>query len=980
MTSDESHNSEGQVEVDSMPTKALAKANTPHEYHPAFPVVALGASAGGLDALSRFFAELPANTGMAFVVVQHLSPTQGSLLSEILGKAAHLAVVEAEDGAVLMPEHAYVIPPNRYLTLNEGRLRLEAPAGSDHPHLTVNRLFFTLAEQLGEWAVAVVLSGTGSDGAEGLTAVKNRGGLTIAQDPRSAQHIGMPDSAVATGAVDLILTPEAMGKELIRYMAHRKKANKDGASDMPSEQRAQWLSPILRLLREVKGHDFSQYKTKTIMRRIGRRMAVHHIDDISDYARFLRDNPVEAGTLFQEFLIRVSSFFRDPAAFEVLEQDVIPTLLERLDSEQSIRVWVPGCSTGEEAYSIAMLLAEHAAAQSAHVRIQVFATDIDSVALDNARAGRYPASIASKLSPERLRRFFNRRDDGYQVSKALRDMLVFAEQSLIKDPPFSRMDLVSCRNLLIYIQADMQKRILALLHYALKPGGFLFLGSSETVGSMSDLFAPLRSETAIYRRLDMPASHGRRMDPLFLPDPLTSGRPSVQPVAGNEPVDLPRIVETALLRDHTPPCVVVNARNEIVYFHGHTGRFLEPPAGPPTTDILKMARVGLESALRTALHQARKRDQPVHTGAARSDGFIRITALPLHEHRIPDDMVLLLVQEVEAEQSESVTHYQSEGTADAHYDALQLELHQTKDALQATIEEVETSNEELQSSNEELQSSNEELQSSNEELETSREELQSVNEELHTVNVELEHKVEELSRTNDDMHNLLSSTAIGMIFLDRSLKVQRFTPAVTNIVPLIQGDIGRPLANISHDLEYDHLVEDLDGVLANLVQCEREVRTSQDQWYLLRMRPYHTADNRVGGAVVAFMNITDTVRLRAIRKLGDALDHCPLMALIVDTAGRFEYANAAFSATTGLSLDSKARPSLNELGLEPYASEDWENKWRALLSGGTWSGTMKLKTRDGHSVKTATEAAGLAPDGGNVAHIAFYLGPELKQA
>ncbi len=945
---------------------------------PTFPVVAIGASAGGLDALSRFFSKLPTNSGMAFVVVQHLSPTQDSLLSDILGKAAHLSVVQAEDGALLEPEHAYIIPPNRYLTLDEGRLRLEAPAGGSHPHLSINRLFLTLAEQLRDRAVAVVLSGSGTDGTEGIRAVKRRGGLTIAQAPDSAQHRGMPESAIASGAIDLTLPPEAMGPELIRYMKQRERAT-DAEVQMAPEQREQWLAPVLGFLREVKGHDFSQYKTKTIMRRIGRRLAVHNMTDIAEYARFLSSNPAEAAILFQEFLIRVTSFFRDPAAFEVLAKDVIAPLVDDSEPGHTLRIWVPGCSTGEEAYSIAMLLDEHRTNRSDAPRIQIFATDIDTAALDIARAGFYPSSIASDVSAERLRRFFNKRESGYQVKKTLRDMLVFAEQNLIKDPPFSRMDLVSCRNLLIYIQPEMQKRILALFQYALKPNGILFLGTSETVGSASDLFEPLQKETNIFRRLNATPSYARRMDHLFLPDPLAPGQRSTQ-FTPEEAVELPKLVENVLVRDHTPPCVVVNAHNEIVYFHGHTGRFLEPPAGRPTTDLVKMARPGLVSALRTALHQARSQKHAAHTSAAISEGLIRITALPLREPGLPEGTVMVLVQAVEGEQTDSVTHYHAGGDGEAQHEALQLELQQTKEALQATIEEVETSNEQLQSSNEELQSSNEELQSSNEELETSREELQSVNEELHTVNAELEHKVGELSRINDDMNNLLASTAIGMIFLDRDLKVQRFTPAVTSIVPLIQGDIGRPLANISHRLEYSSLVDDLESVLDNLVQCEREVRTRDDDWYLVRIRPYHTADNRVGGAVVAFMDITDRVRLRDLRQLSHTLDLCPLLTLIVDTSGQLVYANAAFSARAAQVIEPGTHPTLAELGVEADDATDWQQCWPALLGGANWSGFMHLKTKTAGIQKFSANAAGIAAHGDGTSHVAIYMDPDETRA
>jgi two-component system, chemotaxis family, CheB/CheR fusion protein len=941
-----------------------------------FPVVALGASAGGLDSLSRFFNALPSNTGMAFVVVQHLSPTQDSLLSELLRKAANLSVVVAQDGQVLMPDHAYVIPPNRYLTLSGDRLRLAEPKGAEHPHMAIDHMLFSLAEQMGERSVAIILSGTGSDGAEGIKIVKGCGGLTIAQDPKTAQHTGMPESAIETQQVDFILSPEAMGEELVRYAQHRE-STVDEQRDMPPEQQLQWLSPILGLLRQHSGHDFSHYKTNTLLRRIARRMAVHNIDDIAGYAQFLHDQPGEASLLAQEFLIRVTKFFRDPAAFKVLEEEVIPALYEGRAHEHPIRVWVPACSTGEEAYSIAMLLEERKSQTKSRSRIQVFATDIDLVALDVARTGYYPETIAQDVSPERLQRFFVKRDGGYQVSKSLRDMLVFAEQSLIKDPPFSRMDLVSCRNVLIYLQPELQKRVLALFHYALNPDGFLFLGTSETVSGMEEFFAPVRTDTRIFQRQVVIPSRSQRVFLSSLPDPLSGGRLVKDPVPNSEPLDLSRVIESVLLRDHTPPCVAVNARNEIVYFHGHTGNFLEPPKGMPTNDVIQMAQPGLESALRTALHQVHTRGETVHTGATKpGGGLIRITATPLQEPSLPSGMALILVQDVDSKLSQGgISYVATDLSPGAESEALQVELYQTKEALQATIEELETSNNELQTSNEELQSGNEELQSSNEELETSREELQSVNEELHTVNAELERKVEDLSRIDDDMNNLLASTAIGMIFLDRDLLIQRFTPAATSIVPLIQGDIGRPLADMSHNLEYDYLAEDLEDVLKNFVQREREVRTNQGEWFMLRMRPYYTSDHHIGGVLLAFVNITDTVKLRTQLKLYSALDHCPSMVCIVDSDGQIEYVNPRFSEITGLVYDSMRRRSFKDLGVASDNDDDWDARWRALTEGGTWSGAMQLTTRGGEVLTVSATAVGITPQEQGTSLIAFYLDP-----
>jgi len=820
------------------------------------PVVAIGASAGGLAALERFFKSVPTDSGMAFVVVQHLSPTQASMLTDLLSHCAVIEVVEAAEGMVLQPNHAYVIPPNHYMAIREGELHL-TELESGH-RLPIDFFFRSLAADRGSHAGAVILSGTGSDGTQGAQAVKGEGGLVVVQTPETAEYAGMPGSVIATGQADYVLPPGEMPAALMSYFSHTPAA---AGEALPAERHKE-LPAILALLRDRKGHDFSLYKNSTLIRRIRRRMAIHGIERYADYLRFVREQPEELDKLFREFLIQVSGFFRDREAFQALEREVVPKLFDGRARDDPVRIWVPGCSRGEEAYSIAILLQEYMDSVGESWPVQIFATDIDDRALNVGRTGRFPASVAADASPQRLRQFFTRRGDYYEVIKGIRQMLIFAEQDLIKDPPFSRLDLISCRNLLIYLNMDLQRRILPLFHYALNPGGYLFLGTSETVGSADDLFEPLNRSAKLYRRRGDAAA---RAHPFGIPPmPLQTGAASLTPTpvygAQREQPDVGDLAQRTVLREYTTPFVVVDADNQIIYFHGRTGKFLEPPSGTPNTDVMRMAREELRTALRNVLHAARGQHREVRSNVMKVDGgsgeeLVRFTARPLSGSGAPEGLLLVLLEELGGvTEKENIQVIQLSEQESERISFLEQELAHTREALQATIEELETSNEELQSSNEELQSSNEELQSSNEELETSREELQSVNEELHTVNAELESKVEELTRTNDDMNNLLASVDLGIIFLDPELRIQRFTPAATRIIPLIESDVGRPFNHLAHGLGHDHLEQDIRQVMTTLAQSERRIKDREGRVYLLRIRPYRTGDGRIGGAVLAFVD------------------------------------------------------------------------------------------------------------------------------
>ena len=851
--------------------------------NPGFPIVGIGASAGGLAAFEAFFSAMPADAepDMAFVLVQHLAPDHKSILTELIRRYTRMQVFEVEDGVAVQPNCAYIIPPGRDMAFLNGTLQLLEPTAPRGQRMPIDFFFRSLAQDQRERAIGVVLSGTGSDGTLGVRAIKGEGGMVMAQDPASTEHDGMPRSALATGLVDYELPPGEMPAQLIAYTARAfGKLPQTNALVARSESA---LKKVLVLLRTQTGHDFSQYKPSTVHRRIERRMAVQQIETMEGYVRFVQQTPQELDSLFRDMLIGVTSFFRDPEAFKALEEQVIPRIFAGKNAEATIRVWVPGCSTGEEAYSMAILLAERQEVLKQRIKVQVFATDIDSYAIAAARSGIYPASIAADLGPERLARFFAAEagESTYRIHKSIRDMLVFSEQNAIKDPPFSKLDLISCRNLLIYLGSDLQKKLIPLFHYALLPGGFLLLGTSETVGEYHNLFAALDRKQKLYQHKSDPLGAHRGGMGRFLPPVTTSGallpRAAEMPGSGKRP-PLGELTAQALLLHMVQAAALVTAQGEILYLHGRTGMYLEPTPGESgPSNILKMAREGLRRDLITALHRAAGSGEAVRCPGLRvkTNGdftTVNLTVGPVAVPAASAEPPLFLVI---LEQAASRAHPATPGTQakgnesasdDARVAALKQDLRAKEEYLQTSNEELETSNEELKSANEELQSMNEELQSTNEELETSKEELQSINEELATVNSELQTKVADLSRANNDMNNLLAGTGIATLFVDHRLRILRFTPTATRIINLIQSDIGRPVSHIVSNLPgYSSLTADTQTVLDTLIPKEADVQTAEGRWYTMRIQPYRTLDNVIEGAVLTFVDITTA------RKLEEAL-------------------------------------------------------------------------------------------------------------
>ena len=864
---------------------------------PAFPIVGIGASAGGLAAFAAFFSGMPStgDPGMAFVLVQHLAPDHDSLLTELIQRTTRMKVLEVQDGMVVQNNCVYIIPPNRDMAFLNGALHLLEPTAARGHRLPVDYLFQSLAQDQRERAIGIVLCGSGSDGTLGARAIKNGGGMVMAQHTASCEFDAMPRNALATGLVDYELPPAEMPAQLMAYTRHAfGKPPRTAATEQPQSEQA--LKKIFILLRAQTGHDFSQYKPTTIYRRIERRMAVHQVETLDSYVLYLQQTPPEVEALFRDLLIGVTNFFRDADAFAALETLVIPKLFEGKGSGRVIRAWTTGCSTGEEAYSIAILLQERLEALRQNFRIQIFATDIDSRAIAVARAGLYPASIADDVTPERLARFFTLEPGGanYRVHKGIRDMLVFSEQDLIKDPPFSKLDLISCRNLLIYLGADLQKKLIALFHYALSPGGMLFLGTSETVGDFGDLFATLDRKAKLYQRKeDFQGAHRAALG-RFLPSPgraesatATAGGGQALPAK----TSLRELTEQTLLQQMAAVGALVNAQGDVLFLHGRSGLYLEPTPGEAgISNILKMARDGLRRDLTTTLHKVVRSKAPASVLGLRlkSNGMpvlVNLSICPVAQGpaaALESPLYLVMLEQATAGATPAaLANTQAKAAQPVHdgRDAttqiaeLNEELQAKEEYLHAANEELETANEELKSSNEEMQSVNEELQSSNEELETSKEEMQSINEELTTVNTELQTKVADLSRANNDMNNLLAGTGIGTIFVDHRLHILRFTPAATLIINLIPSDVGRPVGHIVSNLVgYNRLVPDTQAVLQTLVPQEVDVQTTGGKFFTMRILPYRTLDNVIEGVVITFVEITDMVRTRdALRKANELL-------------------------------------------------------------------------------------------------------------
>jgi two-component system CheB/CheR fusion protein len=836
------------------------------EARPAF-IVGMGGSAGGLEAFVEFFSHLPPDTGLAFVLVPHLEPTHKGMLPELLGRHTTMKVVEAEDGMTVQRNQVYVIPPNADLALLHGKLQVLQPTEPRGRRLPIDVFFRHLAADQKDRAIGIILSGMGSDGSMGLRSIKECLGVGMVQDPLSAKFDGMPRSAINTGMVDFIASAQGLPDQLLEYCTHAPAIRRQFQSAEAEPSAA--LEKVFVLLRDHTGNDFSCYKTNTIQRRIDRRMSVHQFDHLPRYLRFLQENPQEVGLLYKELLIGVTNFFRDPGLFDFLKESVFPRLFDGRPAGSPVRVWNPGCSTGEETYSLAILLkecSEKIAAQG-NPEIQIFATDIDKDAIDKARRGEYSAGIATNVSPERLERFFIHDGEGYHIRKEIRDLIVFAPQNLLVDPPFTKMDILCCRNLLIYVNADTQRKLLPLMHYVLNPGGFLILGTAESIAGFDRLYSPVDRKWKVFQRREVVDRPRLQMPTSLRPQDRAeiAGRKSL----GEPEMDVSYVVQRALLDSYGPPAVVVNVEGDILYVNGRTGKYLEPSSGKTNNNIFAMAREGLRDEVHTALHNSAAKNVPVTSAGVRvksNGGFtiVNLTVKPLVELTAPR-MFLIVFEEISA----SLTATDRENRpispgADVESTELEDELRRTRDRLHATVEEKFAVQEELHSANEELQSNNEELQSINEELNSSKEELQSLNEEMQTVNAELETRIEELSQSNSDMKNLLNGTEIATIFLDSDLGIKRFTSPSAKIVNLATSDVGRPLGHFTTNLKYDRLTVDARQVLDTLVPKEVQVQTTDGRWYEMRVLPYRTANNVIDGVVMTFSDITAMKRLEEL--------------------------------------------------------------------------------------------------------------------
>ena len=779
-------------------TKSSAQAGEPQSVKtkdqgegPSFPVVGIGASAGGLEAFEQFFTRMPPDSGMAFVLIQHLDPTHKSILSELIKRYTSMRVAEVEDGMPVEPNMVFVIPPNRYMAINNRQLHLFEPIGP-RVRTPIDYFFRSLAQDRKEKAICIVLSGTGSEGAMGLRAVKGEGGMAMVQDPGSAKYDGMPRNALSTGLEDYVLPPDEMPEQLIAYAKHAF-VRGPRVVDKPASTSRDLLQKVFILIRAQTGHDFSLYKQSTIVRRIERRMAVHQISRLSDYVRYMQTEPGEADVLFKELLIGVTNFFRDKEAFECLKAKAIAKLFENRSPDDGVRIWVPGCATGEEAYSIAMLCRDIMSELQLNIPIQIFATDIDRNAIETARVGLYPDSISADVPREFLARFFSKENSSFRINKEIRAMVVFAVQNLIADPPFSHLDLISCRNLLIYLGSELQRKVLPIFNYALRKDGALFLGSSETIGEFTDLFAIVDRKWKLFKRKDSDLTEGYFRD-FQVPTPMDRGVETL--VAGRvTPVKAPnyrQVAESIILEKYGPVGVIIDQQSKIVHIQGKTGKFLEPALGEPSFDILAMARESLKLELATAIRKsiAQQKEIRIDRVLVKTNGedqLVNLVVKPITEPASLKGMLMVMFEEPPPEEVAGSRPRKSSKRIAPHprIRLLEQELSSTREHLQTIVEELETSNEDLKSTNEELSASNEELQSSNEELETSKEELQSINEELVTLNSEYQHKIEELSEVTGYLNNLLSSTEIGTIFLDTDLKINRFTPAATDMLNLM---------------------------------------------------------------------------------------------------------------------------------------------------------------------------------------------------
>jgi len=842
-----------------------------------FLIVAIGASAGGIEAFAELIRELPADTGMAFVLIQHLDPRHKSMLAELFSRQTTMSVKEVTDGMSVEPNHAYVIPPNASMTVSNRTLRLGPRIDSHGAHMETDRFMRSLAEDQGNRAIGVILSGTGTDGTLGMMEIQAHGGVTFAQDESTASYDGMPRSAIAAGCVDYVLPPDGIAQEITRIARHPY-VGRDPASEIVQEVPAvdSGLSAIFQILQRATGVDFTHYRQTTVVRRIQRRMLVHKIDKLEDYVTHVQSSPAEVKALYRDMLINVTSFFRNPRVFEALKSQVFPGLLKNHPPESAIRIWTPGCASGEETYSVAIALLEFLEGKAPYPSIQLFGTDVSESSVTKARSGSYPENIQADVSPERLRRYFAKSEGGYRISKSIRDMCIFAQHNVISDPPFSQMDLICCRNLLIYLEPVLQNKVIALFHYAARRGGYLVLGKSEGIGTSSNLFAVEDRALKIFCKkaaaarppvsfsLSHHSEHGEGRSPRIAYKPSD---------AGWNYLEAQKEFDRRLLTQFAPASVFLNEDLEVIHSRGHVDLYLKLAPGRASLSILKMVREGLLLDLRNALTRAKKQKTIVQKtrvqiaeggtnedgGAGESIRFVNFEVIPIGIGNLPGAFFMVVFEESPPEtlRRNQAAQKMLESKSVSHRIAkLKGELVATKEYLQSVIETQEAANEEVQSANEEILSSNEELQSTNEELETAKEELQSSNEELSTVNDELRDRNQEITQANSDLTNLLASVDIAMVMVTSDLTIRRFTPKAQKILGLIPGDVGRPLQNINPSLEIPEFQQMVLKVMAELQAVEKELVDRDGTHHLLRILPYRSAENKIDGAVITIVDIT----------------------------------------------------------------------------------------------------------------------------
>lgn len=836
-----------------------------------FPIVGIGASAGGLEALEQFLVNVPDNSGMAYVVIQHLDSTQKGMLPELLQRISKIQVFQVKDRMKVKPNCVYVIPPNTSMSIFKGVLHLFNPIEARGMRLPIDLFLRSLADDQKEFAIGIILSGMGSDGSSGIKAIKDHDGIVMVQEPESAKFDSMPRNAIDSGFVDIVASADNLYLKLITFLKHIPVVKSKLDIDVKDKSA---FEKIIILLRTHTSNDFSLYKKNTVYRRIERRMGIHKIDDIYSYVHFLQENPKEVHILFKELMIGVTSFFRDSPVWEKLKEKVIPKQIDKLKTNSTLRAWVPGCSTGEEAYSLAIILKEVIEKMKPNegFSIQIFASDLDTDAIDTARKGLFSANIIADVSPKRLSRFFTKTEEGYRINTEIRETIVFAQHNIIMHPSFTNIDIISCRNLLIYMDTELQRKLLGLFYYSLNPEGILLLGTSETLGIQSHLFEPLNAGMKIYKR------SVSRLTPDQFDFPSSFSRPKLVNIENKIPdksnMNIQTLADQLLLQQFSPAGVLVNENGDILYISGRTGKYLEPDVGKANLNIFAMLRPGFQNDFAMAFRKAvmKKESAVLHHVKIGTNGGSILINVNIHWISKPETLygkLMIIFTDLPPAPADILVRKKGEIPQSARELELEEELHHTREEMQNLLEEMQTSQEELKSTNEELQSTNEELQSTNEELTTSKEEMQSLNEELQTVNAELQSKVDEFSRVNNDMKNLLNSTDIATLFLDKELNIRRFTNQATKIFKLIKSDIGRPFTDQVSNLIYPELADDALEVLRTLIFIEKQIPAKDGRWFNIRIMPYRTFDDRIDGLVITFIDISDSKR--AEEKLNETL-------------------------------------------------------------------------------------------------------------